>query len=140
MMIGLIESGNYWEAEADIVSVYDENGVKLSGPETVPLRPDADHDWDGVAWKPKNITLAEVKDREKAQARAQAARRIDRAEDSIARVVLAMAKLQIPKPADIARLEKIAAVEKARDDAIAAIDAATTKAAARDVVGKIVWP
>lgn len=140
-MIGLIENGNYWEAEADIVSVYDpETGAKLSGPETVPLRPDADHDWDGAAWKPRTLTLDEVKAREKEQVSNLAARRMSKVETAVRRAVVRLAKGMAVPPALLARIEKEDAIEDARDAAIAAIDAAKTRTAARAVAGAIVWP
>lgn len=144
-MIGLIENGLYWEADADIVSEfeYDADGVpvrKIRGPETVPLRPSPDHEWDGTAWNEKTLTLADVKAREVAQAEAKAARRLGRLDDAIRRVVYAQATAGIPRPADVAALKKANDIEAARDAAVVAINAATTRAAARDVVGKIVWP
>lgn len=141
-MIGLIdESGRYWEADADIVSIYDpETGAKISGPETVPLRPDADHEWDGASWKPRTLTLDEVKAREKEQVANQASKRMSQVDAAIRRAVVQLAKGRAVPAALLARIEKEDAIEDARDAAMAAIDAAATRAAARAVAGAIVWP
>lgn len=145
-MIGLIwPDGRYWEAETDIESVYelDGDGVpirKISGPDVVPLRPSPDHEWDGTAWKPRALTLDEVKASEVEQVERAAARRLDRIDDAVRRVVYAMATAKLARPADLVKLKKHDDIEAARDAAIVAINAATTRTAARAVAGAIVWP
>lgn len=111
-----------------------------AGATPVPVRPSADHDWDGAAWRPRSLTLIEVQAREKTQVNAAAANRIERTELAQVRVLVALAEGRAAPAAALAKVKKAMLVDEARDTAIAAIDAAATKAAARAVFPAIVWP
>lgn len=114
----------------------------VEGAVEVPARPSLDHEFDAVtgAWKPRVLTLAEVKLREKAQVNAAAENRIERTELAQIHVLVALAEGRAAPAAALARVKKAMDVDAARDAAIAAIDAAPTKAAANAVFPAIVWP
>lgn len=82
-------------------------------------------------------SLKEVKDREKAQVQSAVANRHEALEKVRNRAVLRMLK---GLPAQIAKLEREEVLLDIEYTAIAAIDAATTKAEANAVFPAIVWP
>lgn len=140
-MRGFIDqNGNYYEADMLIGGVFDEAGGQIGGPVGVPLRPDDGHDFVSGAWVPKTLTLDQVKAREKAQVSGVADAKLGRVDDGVRRMVVLLAKgLSVP-PVLLARVEKNDLIENVRDSALADIDAASTKAAARAVAPAIVWP
>lgn len=141
MMLGFIdENGNYFEADADILGVFDESGNRIGGPEIVDLRPDGDHVRENGAWVPRVLSLAEVQEREKAQVSNTAANKLGRVDDGVRRMVVLLAEGKPVPAALLAKVKKNDLIEDTRDAALVQIDAAATKAAARAVAPAIVWP
>lgn len=136
-MIGFVDTaGNYFECERDALGIFDEeDGSRIGGPAIVPRRPDADHEWDaaGGKWKARVLTLAEMKERQKAAIEADVAGRLVRIDDAMLRVLVAVVTGAPPASADVAALENNAAVIAARGQALDAVAAAKSKTAVGNV-------
>jgi len=131
-----------------MIYMIDENGfyfgaeINLNGLQEVPQRPDDDHEWDTVAqtWKPRPLSLDEVKAREVLEIIRAADARLENTDNATRRAVVKLAQGGAVPALLLAKIKKADDIEDARDAAILAVNAATTKTAAKAVKPAIVWP
>lgn len=138
----VLPNGAHYFADVNILAEYDENGTQIGGAIEVPNPPNDDSFFDLISgtWKNPPRTLDEVKENEAGHIDMAAAKRMAAISDVVRRAVVKLALGQAVPPAMLAKLQKNDAIEDARDAAILAVNAATTKAAAKAVQGAIVWP
>lgn len=140
-----------WQLVADFrgVAYWDDAGASHIVTERGSVPPVGAHDappalslnvWNGSAFVPRVLTLAEVQAREVGEIEAVAERKLDRIESPLRRAVVKLIEGGAVSPALLARIKKNDLIEGARDAAILAVNAATTKTAAKAVKPAIVWP
>lgn len=138
-LVGDFRGVVYWTADGVSHAVTERGQVPPDGAfDAVPL--DADNVWQGGAFKPRVLTLDEVKAREVAQTNRAAQNRLDSVDRAVRRALVRVIEGAAVSPALLARIKKNDLIEDAWDAAIVAIEAAATKAAARAVFPAIVWP
>lgn len=118
----------------------DIDNLPFIGAVEVPSAPPSDDSiFSNGAWV---TTVESVKEREVAQITATAEKKLDAVDRAVRRAlvkVIETGAASVPG-ALLAKIKKNDLIEDTRDAAITAVNAATTKTAARAVQGAIVWP